>query len=67
MKKKFLRIIFILIAVFLFVFSTFTLVGCSGDSSDDDSSGCGCENCSSCGENGCDSGNEPDNSGNVGT
>ena len=62
----FLRIMFILIAVFLFLFSTFTLVGCSDESSDGDS-GCGCNNCSSCGDNGCDSDNEPDNSGNVGT
>ena len=54
---------FVLIAIFLLLFSALTLVGCSDDSGDDDS-GCGCDGCG----DGCDEDDEdvPDNSGNVG-
>jgi len=63
MNKNIFRIMFVLIAIFLLLFSAFTLVGCSDDSDDD--SGCGCDGCGG----GCDEDDEdvPDNSGNVGT
>jgi hypothetical protein len=64
-KGKF-RTLFMLIAVFLLIFSTLTLVGCFGDEDSDEDSGCGCDSCDGCD---CDDeeSDDEDNSENVGT